>query len=178
MERRTFFRSMAAIAAGVGALAGPGTPPIVAEDEDDRQLADVARIYRLQAAFHRAKSTQDINLLMSLWDVNCSLTIPGNPNSPFVGLDQVRAFLLTTGSFTRLRFSLVPSFKIEIKVYGDEAFFYEECHDVADFTLQTRSIAADTYLAGTVRKVEGKWLFGNMFGGSANPLSVDHYYFP
>jgi hypothetical protein len=45
--------------------------------------------------------------MMSLWDVNGILTIPGNPNSPFVGLDQVRAFLVTTGSFTYLRFSLV-----------------------------------------------------------------------
>jgi hypothetical protein len=58
------------------------------------------------------------------------------------------------------------------------SFFCEECHDLADFALPNRYIAADTYLAGTVREVEGRWLFWHMFGGSANPLSVDHYYFP
>ena len=85
---------------------------------------------------------------------------------------------LTTGSFTHHRFSLVPSFKIQIDVHGEEAFFYEECHDVQDFDLPSRFIAADTYLAGTLKKVGGRWLFWNMFGGSANPLSINHYYFP
>jgi len=37
----------------------------------------VAQIYQLQAAFHLAKRTQSIDLMMSLWDVNGSLTIPG-----------------------------------------------------------------------------------------------------
>ena len=110
-------------------------------------------------------------------DPNGSLTIPGNPSSPFVGLNQVRAFLLTTGSFTHHRLSLVPSFKIEINVYGDQAFFYEECHDVGDFDLPSRFIAADTFLAGTLRKIGGRWLFSNMFGGNA-PLSIGQYFFP
>lgn len=181
MERRNFCRSMAGIAVGVGGLAGSTLLPVYAQDSDEeslRVLADKGKIYELQAAFHLAKSTQDIGLLMSLWAEDASLTIPGNPKSPFVGLDQIRAFTLTTGSFVHLRLSLVPSFKIQIDVHGDEAFFYEECHDVGDFALPTRVIAADSFLAGTLRKVEGKWLFWNMFGGSSSPLSVNHYYFP
>ena len=174
MERREFFRSVTGIAAGIGGLSV--LMPLHAEDDDSdsHQLADIARLYRLQATFHLAKSTQDINLLMSLWDVNGSLTIKGDPNSPYVGLDRLRAFLLSTGSFKHKRLSLVPSFKIQFEAHHDEAFFYEECHD---YDLLGGLIAADTYLAGTVRKIEGKWLFANMFGGAA-PLSVDHYYFP
>jgi hypothetical protein len=177
MERRDFFRSVTGIAAGVGAIST--LKPIHAgeDDSDGRHLADVARLYQLQAAFHLAKSTQNIDLLMSLWDVNGSLTIKGDPNSPYVGLDRLRSFLLSTGSFTHQRLSLVPSFKIQIEVHGNEAFFYEECHDVGDFNLPSRFIASDTYLAGVVRKIAGKWLFSNMFAGAA-PLSVDHYYFP
>jgi hypothetical protein len=49
---------------------------------------------------------------------------------------------------------------------------------VGDFNLPTRVIASDTFTAGTLRKIRGKWLFSNMFGGSSFPLSVDHYYFP
>lgn len=181
MERRSFCRSMAGIAVGIGGVAGSSLLPLRAEEdnqESGRKEADEGQIYELQAAFHLAKSTQDINLLMSLWADEASLTIPGNPGSPFVGLDQIRAFLLTTGSFTHLRFSLVPSFKIQIDVHGDEAFFYEECHDVADFDLATRSIVSSTFLAGTLRRVRGKWLFWKMTGGSASPLSINHYYFP
>jgi hypothetical protein len=95
-----------------------------------------------------------------------------------VGLEQIRAFLLTTGSFVHSRFSLVPSFKIQIDVHGDDSFFYEECHDLGDFALPTRVIASSTFLAGTLRKVQGQWLFWIMSGGSASPLSVNHCYFP
>ena len=164
-----------AVAVGVGALGGFSSLEGQVRGPESTQVAE---IYELQAAFHLAKSRQDIDQLMSLWDPDGSLTIPGNPNSPFVGLESIRAFTLTTGSFTHHRFSLVPSFKIQIDVHGDEAFFYEECHDIQDFDLPTRFIASDSYLAGTLRKIAGKWLFSAMFGGSASPLSIDHHYFP
>ena len=176
MERRSFCKTLPGIAVGIGGLAG--FLPRLEAQVSGPDSAQVGKIYQLQAAFHLAKSLPDINLMMSLWDENASLTIPGNPNSPFVGLGSIRAFLLTTGSFTHHRLSLVPSFKIQIDVHGNEAFFYEECHDVQDFDLPSRFIAADTFLAGTLKKIGGKWLFSNMFGGSASPLSVDHYYFP
>jgi hypothetical protein len=176
MERRNFCRSLPGIALGIGGITVPRHPLLAQVGGPDS--TQVALIYQLQAAFHLAKTTQNIDLLMSLWDANGSLTIPGDPHSPYVGLDRLRAFLLSTGSFTHRRFSLVPSFKIQIDVHGDEAFFYEECHDVGDFDLPTRFIAADSFLAGTVRKIDGKWVFSNMFGGAASPLAVDHYYFP
>lgn len=177
MERRSFCKQLPGVALGIGALAGYAVPLLEGQVRGP-DSTQVAEIYQLQAAFHRAKSLQDIDLMMTLWDPDGSLTVPGNPSSPFVGLDSIRALLLSTGSFTHHRFSLVPSFKIQIDVHGDEAFFYEECHDVQDFDLPTRFIAADTFLAGTLRKISGKWLFSNMFGGSASPLSIDHYYFP
>jgi len=177
MERRNFCKTLPGVALGIGGLAATTLSPAEAQEHRDN-FAQKAKIYELQAAFHLAKSNQDIDLLMSLWDANSSLTITGDPNSPYVGLDSIRAFLLTTGSFTHHRLSLVPSFKIQIDIHGNEAFFYEECHDVQDFDLPSRSIASSTFLAGTVRRVGGRWLFFNMFGGSASPLSIDHYYFP
>src|SRR5579864_7123409 len=143
----------------------PCSQPEAAAGSGERpEGADVAQIYQLQAAFHLAKSTQNIDYMMWLWDPNGSLTIHGDPNSPYVGSDKVRAYLLTTGSFTQRRLSLVPSFKIQIDVQGNEAFFYEECHDVGDFDLSTRNIAADSFLAGFLRKIDGKWVFSNKFG--------------
>jgi hypothetical protein len=106
------------------------------------------------------------------------LTIQGDPGSPYIGLERLQSFFLNSGSFTNRRFSLVPSFKIQIKVSGDEAWLYFECHDVGNFDADSRFIAADAFLAGTIRRVGGRWLFWNMTAGSARPLSADHYYFP
>jgi hypothetical protein len=173
MERRNFCRSLPIIALGIRGVAASQAPLLAQVSGPTRAVGD---IYQLQAAFHLAKSTQNIELMMSLWDMGGSLTIAGDPNSPYVGYDRLRAFLLSTGSFTNRRLSLVPSFKIQIEVHGDEAYFYEECHDVSDFDQPTRAIAADSYLAGTVRRIGGQWVFSNMFGGTATPLSIDRYY--
>ena len=142
------------------------------------ESTQVSEIYELQAAYHRAKTTQDIDLMMSLWDPDATLNIQGDPNSPYLGTERIRAFFLGSGSFTHVRFSLVPSFKIQINVHGSEASLYFECHDVGNFDRSDRSIASDAFLAGTVRKLGGKWVFSNMTAGSAFPLSVNHYYFP
>jgi hypothetical protein len=158
-------------------MAGPVLTPVNAQviGPESRQVAE---IYELQAAFPRAKTTQDINLMMSLWEVEGTLNVQGDPNSPYVGFDQLEAFWLRSGSFTHRRFSLVPSFKIKIEVQGRQAQLYFQCHDVGGFDQPGRFIAADLFLAGTVRKVRGSWVFFDMTAGSAFPLTVDHYYFP
>jgi hypothetical protein len=138
--------------------------------------ADVAKIYQLQAAFHRAKTAQDIELMMSLWDSNATLQVQGDPQSPYVGMERLRGYWLTSGSFKNRRFSLVPSFKTRITVRDSEATLYFECHDVADYDQSTRRIINDTFLAGTLRDVGGKWVFYDMRAGLAAPLSLDQYY--
>ena len=42
---------------------------------------------------------------------------------------------------------------------------YFECHDIGDYDLPTRFIASDTFLAGTVRRIEGNWVFWYMTAG-------------
>jgi hypothetical protein len=177
MKRRDFCKTAAGVTVGVGALAGPVLAPVNAQviGHAGRQVAE---IYELQAAFHRAKTTQDIDLMMSLWDINGILNIQGDPNSPYVGFDQLKAFWLRSGSFTHLRFSLTPPYKIRIEVERQQAQLYFECIDIGDFDQPGRFIAAVLFLAGTLSKVEDKWVFFDMTGGSASPLSVDHYYFP
>jgi hypothetical protein len=142
------------------------------------ESVQVAEIYELQAAFHRAKTAQDIALMMSLWDPAATLDYRGDPHSPYVGFAQLRAFWLQSGSFTHRRFSLVPSFKTAIRVRGDEAWLYFECHDVGDYDQPGRYIAHDSFLAGTLRKRAGAWVFWAMTAGLAAPLSPDHDYFP
>jgi ketosteroid isomerase-like protein len=172
MSRRKLLRMGAAgTALGAAALALPR--PARAGGAESVQVAE---IYQLQAAFHQAKTSQDLDLMMSLWADDATFT---NAGTTYVGSADIRSFWQTSGSFTHHRFSLVPSYKTKIDVNGDEAFLYFECHDVGDFADPLlRKIASDTFLAGTVRHVGGEWLFWNMNAGPSSPLSFDHYYFP
>jgi hypothetical protein len=178
MARRTLLRTgltgtaLGAAAWAIPGMARAGTAP------GSPESVQVAEIYQLQAAFHRAKTTQDLDLMMSLWAPDGILTVQGDPNSPYTGTGALRAFWQNSGSFTHRRFSLVPSFKTQIDVRGNQAQLYFECHDVGDYDLASRFIASDTFLAGTVRNLGGTWVFADMTAGSSFPLSADHYYFP
>jgi len=175
MRRRDFVRHAAGTAFAMGGLVGSDLS--LAEAQVSGSDEHVGGIYQLQAAFHRAKTTQDIELMMSLWHPDGVLMVQGDANSPYSG-DRLRSFWLTSGSFTHRRFSLVPSFKIQIDAHGNRAWLYFECHDVGNFDLPDRSIAGDTFLAGTVGRLHGRWVFLEMTAGRAFPLSVDTYFFP
>ena len=179
INRRTLLRTgLTGTVLGTAALALPNVALADDTDPDSPASAQVAKIYRLQATFHRAKTTQDLDLMMSLWAPDATLTIQGDPNSPYTGTAAIRAFFQNSGSFTHRRFSLVPSFKTQINVHGHKAWLYFECHDIGDYDLASRYIASDTFLAGTLRNHGGNWLFSDMTAGSSAPLSADHYYFP
>jgi hypothetical protein len=167
MERRDFFRGMAGTAISIGGFMNSSALSPLLAQVSGPESAQIGEIYQLQAAYHRAKTTQDINLMMSLWDPDATLIIQGDPASPYIGFERLQSFFLNSGSF-----------KIQIQVTGVEAWLYFECHDVGNFDTDSRFIAADAFLAGTIRRVGGRWLFWNMTAGSARPLSADHYYFP
>jgi ketosteroid isomerase-like protein len=145
--------------------------------------SQVGRIYQLQAAFHRAKTTQDLDLMMSLWADDATFNNKST-GTIYAGCDQIKSFWQSSGSFTHHRFSLVPSYKTTIEVRGHEAFLYFECHDIGDFAsgnfndLAVKTIVNDTYLAGTLRNIGDSWVFWNMTAGPSAPLSYDTNYFP
>ena len=183
VTRRTLLRKgLAGAALGAGALALPGLARA-----DGPESVQVAEIYQLQAAFHRAKTTQDLDLMMSLWaDDATFLNTSTGKRYGVGGSDTIRSFWQGSGSFTHHRFSLVPSYKTTIEVHGNEAFLYFECHDIGDFSTpifendpsHPTTIVNDTYLAGTLRNIQGNWVFYNMTAGPSSPLSYDTYYYP
>jgi SnoaL-like domain len=178
INRRTLLRNgLTGTALGAAAWALPGVARADTSPGSPESV-QVAEIYQLQAAFHRAKTTQDLDLMMSLWAPDGTLNIQGDSHSPYTGTGALRAFWQNSGSFTHRRFSLVPSFKTQINLHGNQAQLYFECHDIGDYDLASRFIASDTFLAGTVRNLGGNWVFSDMTAGSSFPLSADHYYFP
>ena len=185
LSRRELLRKgMAGTALGATALAAPQVALAgVRSGGVGGPESDVGKIYRLQAAFHRATTTQDLDLMMSLWDDAATFINNGNGRT-YHGFDEIRAFWRGSGSFTHHRFSLVPSFKTTIDVHGDDAFLYFECHDVGDFASggfgdpTVKTIVNDTFLAGTLRRAREDWVFFEMTAGPSSPLSYETYYFP
>ena len=174
-RRKLMGEGLAATAVGLVGLVVPPASVVLAQVEGPS--SPVGDIYQLQAAFHRAKTMQDIDLMMSLWAADATFNSQGDPNSPYVGSDSLRGFWLNSSSFKNHRLSLVPSFKTQILLRGDdEAWLYFECHDVGDYDQPNRTIAGDTFLAGTIRSIGGNWVFWDMTAGSSSPLSADHYY--
>jgi ketosteroid isomerase-like protein len=177
-RRDLLLKGGAGAAFGAAALAVPG----LASGDVSHGSEQIGEIYELQAAFHRAKTTQDLDLMMSLWADDATFT-NNSTATTYVGADQIRSFWQGSGSFTHHRFSLVPSFKTTIQVHGDEAFLYFECHDVGNFATGAfgdptmKTIVNDTFLAGTLRNVGGNWVFHEMTAGPSSPLSYDTYYF-
>src|SRR5262245_59602151 len=129
ISRRALLRKgLTGAAIGAATLAVPGlaNADAPAGSPESQQIGE---IYQLQASFHRAKTTQDLDLMMSLWADDATFVNKSN-GITYVGADAIRGFWLSSGSFTHHRFSLVPSFKTTIEVNGVEAFLYFECHDV------------------------------------------------
>jgi ketosteroid isomerase-like protein len=179
LSRRELIRKgLTTGALGAAALTLPG--PARADGPESVQVGE---IYQLQAAFHRAKTTQDLDLMMSLWADDATFFNQTNGKT-YIGSDAIRSFWQGSGSFTHFRFSLVPSYKTQIDVHGNEAFLYFECHDIGNFDTgdfaptSVNTIANDSFLAGTLHNVAGAWLFWNMTAGSSFPLSYDRYYYP
>jgi len=169
-RRNLMGKAMAGAAVGAAVLA---LPSLAAAQEDHQESVKTEEIHELQANFHRAKTFQDIDLMMSLWAEDAVFHFHGD----HVGLDQIKALFLSGGSFTNRRLSLVASFKMQIEVHGKEAFLYFECVDLGNYDTAP-FVASVLYLAGTVRKVGHEWRFSEMWGGPASPLSPDHYYYP
>jgi hypothetical protein len=163
---------------GIAGLALPGVAQAHSTHGISGSKAAIEGVRELQASFHRAKTTQDLDLMTSLWAPDATLVNLGDVNSPYNGQAAIRAFFQNSGSFTHRRLSLVPSFKIQIDVghTGDHAWLYFECHDIGDYDLPTRFIAADLSLYGLVRKLSGSWVFSEMTAGKSFPLSADQIY--
>lgn len=183
ITRRDLLRKGAAGAAlGTAALTLPGLAHAGAPAGSPESV-QVGEIYQLQAAFHRAKTTQDLDLMMSLWAEDATFT-NRTTGKTYDGTDEIKSFWQGSGSFTNHRFSLVPSYKTQIDVHGDEAYLYFECHDVGNFAdgsfgdPTVKTVVNDTFLAGALRNVGGNWQFWNMTAGPSSPLSYVHYFYP
>ena len=126
--------------------------------------ADRWSIDKLEKNFHKATSKHDIDLMMSLWAPNATLTIPGQTA---VGRKQIRHYWLTKAKPFKPAsrwISETPAYKIRISVNGDKGTLYFECHYV---DIKTQKLLSHTAADIEVARIGGRWLITSMVGGSA-----------
>lgn len=146
-----------AVACSTGASTGTPAPEL-------QRQADLYAIEHIEVTFHKAASTKDIELMMSLWADNGTLSLGAQT---YTGKAEIRDFWLTkSGPFKPENNweSDHPAYKLVATVDGDKGTVYYECHfiDVA-----TRTVASATSANQTVARINGVWLITNSVGGTA-----------
>jgi hypothetical protein len=107
---------------------------------------------------------KDIDLMMSLYSPNATLTIGSGLTA--AGTEEIRqAWLEESIAFepTSQLISDHPAYKVEITVAGDRGTLHFECHYV---DLVTDKVVVVTAADADVALIDGQWLITNLVGGS------------
>ena len=135
------------------ACGGSGTKS--AADQQLQLQADSFAIDQIEQTWHKAASTQNVDLMMSIWAPDATFNIGPETLS---GSAQIRDFFTkTAGPFQPGHHwvSDTPAYKVRITVNGDKGTLYFECHYVDVATSKVVSVVAADQ---TVRRINGRWL--------------------
>jgi uncharacterized protein (TIGR02246 family) len=161
---RTMLIGGALVVAVASLAACGGSGGSSASEQALQRQADLYAIDQIEKTWHRATSTQDVDLMMSLWAPNATLTV--GPGQTLTGKKQIRQFWLKAPVFQPENHwvSETPAYKIRITVNGDKGTLYFECHYVDP---KTRKVTQYTAADQQVARINGRWLITNHVGATA-----------
>ncbi len=143
---------------------GGTTSRAAAKTASLQRQANLYQIDQIEVKFHRATSTHNLNLMMSLWAPGAVFDIE---QQTLTGKAQIRHWFATENkAFMPANHweSDTPTYKMKIHLFGDKATFYFECHYIDPATAKVVALAGVTH---TLQKIKGKWLITNSAGGAA-----------
>ena len=132
--------------------------------EQAQAQSDYWQIDQIEKDFHHATTEKDIDLMMSLYAPNATMTV--GPGVTASGLDEIRQFWLEKASTFEPQnhwLSDHPAYKLEITVNGDRGTLHFECHYI---DIETGEVVYATTADFDVAQIDGKWLITNMVGGT------------
>jgi hypothetical protein len=147
----------------VSASAGTSSGASARETKEQHE-ADLYEIEQVEVKFHRATSTHNLNLMMSLWAPGSVFNID---QKTLTGKAQIRHWFATENKAFRPNHhweSDTPTYKIRITVNGDKASMYFECHYIDP---KTKRVVAAAGVSHTLQKVDGHWLITDSAGSTA-----------
>lgn len=146
------------VVAGVmlaAALIGCGSTSESATQAALQKSADTEAINQIEVTWHRASTTKDLDMMMSVWADSATFTV--GPQT-YSGKPEIRDFFATKAAPFKAKNTWVsetPAYKIKITVDGDNGTLYFECHYV---DVSTRVVQNVVGAYQTVARVNGRWL--------------------
>ncbi len=134
-----------------------------------RRFQDMWEIDQIEKKFHRATTEKDIDLMVSLYAPNATMTV--GPGVTASGLGEIRRFWLEDSAPFAAENEWIsdhPAYKLEITVNGDRGTLHFECHYVDAKTSEVVSATAGDF---DVARIDGKWLITN-FVAATTALEV------
>jgi ketosteroid isomerase-like protein len=134
-----------------------------------RRFQDMWEIDQIEKRFHRATTEKDIDLMVSLYAPNATMTV--GPGVTASGVDEIRRFWLEESAPFKAENTWIsdhPAYKLEITVSGDRGTLHFECHYVDAKTGEVVSATAGDF---DVARIDGKWLITN-FVAATTALEV------
>jgi hypothetical protein len=141
-----------------------GTSKAAAADAVVQKDADLYQIDQIEVKFHRATSTHNLNLMMSLWAPGAVFNID---QQTLTGKAQIRHWFATENKAFKPGNhweSDTPSYKLRETVNGNKATLYFECHYIDPKTGKVMAIAGVDH---TLQKINGQWLIVDSAGAPA-----------
>ena len=133
-------------------------------DDETLRTQDMWAIDQIEKQFHRATTEQDIDLMMSLYAPNATMTV--GPGVTASGVDEIRRFWLEDAAPFAAENHWIsdhPAYKLEITVNGDRGTLHFECHYVDAATGEVVAATAGDF---DVARISGNWLITNMVGAT------------
>jgi ketosteroid isomerase-like protein len=149
---------------GCGPAAAPPSPPA-----ELQTAADHYALQQIEANFHKAASTKDVDLMVSLFADTATVTIGGDQT--YTGKDEIRKFFATkAGPFQPQNnwISETPAYKIRTTVSGDKGTLYFECHYV---DVASRTVVSVVGAEQNVARINGQWLITTLTASSLPELT-------
>ena len=134
-----------------------------AASEDVQRQADLYAIDQIEKTWHKASSTHDVDLMMTLWAPDATFN---NGTETLTGKAEIRDFFThKAGPFQPQNHwvSETPAYKIRTTVSGDKGTLYFECVYV---DVKTGKVAAVVGADQNVQKINGKWLITSLAGAT------------
>jgi ketosteroid isomerase-like protein len=120
-----------------------------------QKTADTYAIEQLEVKWHEASSTKNVDLMMTIWADDATLTIG---SKTLTGHDQIRDFFANSAAPFKPEnhwVSETPAYKIRVTVDGDKGTLYFECHYVDAIT---GKVAAIVSADQDVARINGRWV--------------------
>jgi hypothetical protein len=128
-----------------------------------QRQSDLFAIDQIEAKWHRASSTKDIDLMMSLWAPDATFTIG---STILRGKKEIRDFFTNQAApFQHAHhwISDTPAYKIRSTVNGDKGTLYFECHYV---DVKTQKVVQVVGADQDVARINGRWLITRLIAAT------------